>query len=241
MEITSTEAQNNFGRYLKLAAWEDIIVTKNGKRVVVIKSYNREVGSHSVSEQANAYQRKISYQEFIKLSDTSDNRYEYIDGEVYLMSSPSYDHQRIIVEVLSIMYQWFRGKKCSPLTSPFDVTLHRLGDQDNINIVQPDILIICDTSKINSKGRYTGVPSLVVEVLSESEVNKDMVKKLDLYSESGISEYWIVNPTKQEVYLYHFKDYKVSQYQLCKATDIAESFLFKGLAVPVEHIFPHLI
>ena len=54
MEITSTEAQNNFGRYLKLAAWEDIIVTKNGKRVVVIKSYNREVGSHSVSEQANA-------------------------------------------------------------------------------------------------------------------------------------------------------------------------------------------
>lgn len=243
MEITSTEAQNNFGQYLKLAAFEEIIVTKNGKRAVVIKQYGKESSNSSICEKGEAYNfdsSKITYEEFIMLSDRSDNRYEYIDGEVYLLASPTYDHQNIIVEILNILYQWFKGKKCRPLTAPFDVTLIKNKNEDNINVVQPDILVVCDTDKVNDRSRYKGVPSLVVEVLSETTKRKDLVKKLDLYINSGVNEYLIVNPFNKEVYLYSFKDYEIVDYKVFKGTEIVHSIFFDGLTLPLVQIFEHL-
>lgn len=125
MEITSTEAQNNFGRYLRLAQFEDIIITKNGKKAAVIKPYKQpEDDSLIAAEEVEKYSwksEKISYEDFLRLSEESENRYEYIDGEVYLLASPSYDHQSIIVEIITTMYNFFKGKKCRPLTAPFDV------------------------------------------------------------------------------------------------------------------------
>jgi Uma2 family endonuclease len=61
------------------------------------------------------------------------------------------------------------GKKCKPVTAPFDVTLFK---DDNKNIVQPDIAVVCDPEKVDDHGRYYGTPSLVVEVLSESAVSE---------------------------------------------------------------------
>lgn len=238
MEITSTEAQNNFGQYLKFAQFEDIIVTKNGKPAVVIKQYPEDSqNSLSVSEKAEAYNlsnSKITYEEFVKLQDESENRYEYIDGEVYLLASPSFSHQNIIMEISNTMYQWFKGKKCKPLTAPFDVTLLK---DDGKNVVQPDILVICDTENINEKGRYSGVPSLVVEVLSETTRSKDMLKKLDLYLYSGIREYWIVSPFNKEVYVYFYEDNAIKDYKVYKGGETAESIFFEGLEMPLEQIF----
>lgn len=238
MEITSTEAQNNFGLYIKLARYEDIIVTKNGKKAVIIKScQDVPAGNSKVAESTAAYSwesSKISYEEFVKLSEESDNRYEYIDGEVYQLSSPTYTHQSIVVELLRVMLQWFNGKKCKPLTSPFDVTLLK---NDDKNVVQPDILVICDTENVNEKGKYMGVPSLVVEILSESTRSKDMVKKLDLYINSGVREYWIVNPFNKEIYLYHIEENDIRDYRVYKGKDIMESSAFEGLKVSLEEAF----
>lgn len=238
MEITSTEAQNNFGRYLKLAWFEDVIITKNGKKAVVIKRYE-EVGSKAsiVAEKAEPYiwdKEKITYDDFLKLSEASENRYEFIDGEVYLLASPSYDHQRIIVEIITVMYSYFKGSSCRPLTSPFDVTLT---NDDNKNVVQPDILVICDTENINEKGRYTGIPTLVVEVLSESTQKKDMLKKLNLYLYAGVKEYWIVNPARQEVYIYCFDQGDIKEYLVFQGSQCVNSLTFEGLAVPLEQLF----
>ena len=238
MEITSTEAQNNFGRYLKLARFEDIIVTKNGKKVVVIKPYEEPEKSFStVAEKAEEYDwksEKISYEDFLKLSEDSENRYEYIDGEVYLLTSPSYDHQNIIMEISNVMYNWFKGEKCRPLTAPFDVTLTKDG---NKNVVQPDIIVICDTENINEKRRYTGTPTMVIEVLSESTHQKDMLKKLDLYFHGGIKEYWIVNPLRKEVYVYCFEEQDIKEYRVYKGVEIVQSITFEGLEIPLEQIF----
>ncbi|PKM86222.1 MAG: type II toxin-antitoxin system Phd/YefM family antitoxin [Firmicutes bacterium HGW-Firmicutes-12] len=238
MEVTSTEAQNNFGQYLKLAQFEDIIVTKNGKRAVVIKPYQEEPDKcPTVAEKAQNYDwknKKISYQDFLILSEESENRYEYIDGEVYLLSSPSYDHQNIIMEISNAFYNWFKGKKCRPLTAPFDVTLTRDNDR---NVVQPDIIIICDTENIDERRRYTGIPTLVVEVLSESTRKKDMLKKLNLYLYSGIKEYWIVNPLRKEVYTYLFADQDILEYRVHKESETVQSLTFEGLEVLLEHIF----
>ena len=241
MEVPSTEVQNNFGQYMKFAYYEDIIVTRNGKKAVVIKRYEEDYGKELkesvIAEKAQTYnfeETKISYEDFIKLTEESDNRYEYIDGEVYLLASPSYNHQSIIVEILNVMYNWFKGGKCKPLTAPFDVILLK---EDNKNVVQPDILVICDTENVNEKGRYRGTPSLVLEVLSETTKHKDMLKKLDLYIHSGVSEYCIINPFSKEVYVYYIEDKAIAEYKVYKGNERAKSIMFKGLDAPLAQIF----
>lgn len=238
MEIPSTEVQNNFGRYMKLARFEEIIVTKNGKKAVVIKPYEEPGKDTSVvAENAEKYGRekdKISYEDFLTLSEGSENRYEYIDGEVYLLASPSYTHQRIIMEISNSMYQWFKGKKCRPLTAPFDVTLSK---DDHKNVVQPDIIVICDTEKIDENGRYGGIPTLVVEVISETTQHKDMLKKLELYIHGNVQEYWIVNPFNKEIYLYFFKNQAIQDYRVYKGNETVQSVIFKGLEISLEQVF----
>ena len=238
MEITSTEAQNNFGRYLKLAWFEDVVITKNGKKTVVIKRYEEPGRTQAiVAEKAESYvfeNEKITYEDFLKLSEASENRYEFIDGGVYLLASPSYDHQRIVMEISGIMYNYFKGGKCRPLTSPFDVTL--IHDDDK-NIVQPDILVICDTENINEKGKYTGTPALVLEVLSASTQKKDMLKKLNLYLHAGVKEYWIVNSARREIYVYCFAEQDIQEYLVFQGSQTVYSLTFEGLAVPLEQLF----
>ncbi len=238
MEITSTEAQNNFGRYLKLAQFEDIIITKNGKKAAVIKRFEGPgKGFSTFAENAEGYDwksEKISYEDFLKLSEESENRYEYIDGKVYLLTSPSYDHQNIIMEISNVLYNWFKGKKCRPLTAPFDVTLTVDGSK---NVVQPDIVVICDTENINEKRRYTGTPTMVVEVLSESTKQKDMLKKLNLYFHGGIKEYWIVSPLRKEVYVYCFAEQDIEEYRVYKGVETVQSMTFTGLEISLEQMF----
>jgi prevent-host-death family protein len=240
VEISSTEAQNNFGRYLRLAQFEDIIITKNGKKAVVMKSYQTsesETIASSVAEEAADYHfqhEKISYEEFLKFSEESDNRYEYIDGEVYLLASPTYEHQKIVMEISYLLYDWLKGKKCRPLTAPFDITLTK---DNNKNVVQPDIVVLCDTENVNDKRKYTGIPTLVVEVLSETTQKKDMLKKLHLYLEGGVKEYWIVNPFRQELYVYTFKDVDIKDYRVYKKNETLQTVSFEGLEIALHQVF----
>src|SRR5690606_19766038 len=105
-------------------------------------------------------------------------------------------------------YNWFRGKSCTPLTSPFDVTFVK--SEDNINVVQPDLIVVCDKENIDVKGKYQGVPTLVVEVLSPSTRSKDMIKKLDLYRQCGVKEYWVVDPVHEQIMVYSFADQEIA-------------------------------
>lgn len=88
MIISSTEVQNNFGKYLMMAAKEDIIITKNGNvvaRLTTAQGSSKSL-SHQVSEKADSYGyggRKATYEEFLELTEGTDDRYEYIDGEIY--------------------------------------------------------------------------------------------------------------------------------------------------------------
>jgi len=237
MKVSSTEVQNNFGKYLKIASeLEDVIITRKGREVAKIVP----IGERSIiAEEAADYiyndRWRLSYEEFLKLVENSDLRYEYIDGEVYLLASPAYNHQVCVSELFVIFYNWFKGKKCRPLTSPFDVTL--IKSKDNINVVQPDIIIICDTDKIDASGKYKGVPALVVEVLSGSTKTKDMVKKLDLYMQTGVKEYWIVDPDKKEVTVYCFEKYDIADHNTYMRDMTVKSKIFSGLEVNLAEIF----
>ena len=236
MRVPSTEVQNSFGKYLKMALeLEPVIITKNGKDVARIDPCSAAL---SLSESSLAYgaeNKRMSYQEFIEMTANSDERYELIDGEVYLLESPVYDHQAILSEIHVILHDWFKGKPCRPLFAPFDVTLAK--SEENISVVQPDILVICDMDHIDSNGHYQGVPTLVVEVMSPSTRRKDMLKKLDLYLQTGVQEYWLIDPNKRSVFLYSFKsgDFLDNRTYIGDAT--LQSSCFPGLEIPLAAIF----
>ncbi|HEY8499199.1 MAG TPA: type II toxin-antitoxin system prevent-host-death family antitoxin [Clostridia bacterium] len=237
MKVPSTEVQNNFGKYLKIASeLEDVIITRKGREVAkIVPIEERTVIAEEAANFIYNDRWKLSYEEFLKMVENSDLRYEYIDGEVYLLASPGYNHQVSVSELFGIFYNWFKGKKCRPLTSPFDVTLTK--NKDNINVVQPDIIVICDTDKIDASGKYKGVPALVVEVLSGSTKTKDMVKKLNLYMQTGVREYWIVDPDKEEVIVYCFEKHDIADHDTYMGDMTVKSRVFNGLEVKLAEIF----
>lgn len=154
---------------------------------------------------------------------------------MYCLTAPSYKHQIAVREILLAFGIWFKGKKCRALTSPFDVTLKR--HKDNINVVQPDIMVLCDTKKVDAKGKYQGVPTLVVEVLSEYTRKKDMQRKLNLYTDTGIKEYWMVDPGKEEVYQYSFEAREIEDIRVYSNDMTVKSIHFEGLEIKVADMF----
>ncbi len=237
MRATSTEVQNNFGKYLALAsASEEIIITKNGRdiaRMVTCSAADRVEEEFAVYENEDG--PRITYEEFIKLTEESEQRYELIDGELFLLASPSYAHQTAVSEIISQFRNFFKGKKCRPLTSPFDVTLVK-GDNTK-HVVQPDILVICDPENIDQKGRYWGIPSLVVEVLSPSSKKHDMFRKLNLYARTGIKEFWLVDTDKKAVYMYNFDNKVIEEITSFANIQTVKSNIFEGFEISLEEIF----
>lgn len=237
MQVPSTEVQNNFGKYLKIASEEEeVIVTRKGRPIVRMLSC---LGECFVSEEAEDYladgRRRTTYEEFLKLTENSDFRYELIDGEVYCLASPSYYHQIVVAEIYGNFYNWFKDKKCKPLPAPLDIKLEK--SEANICSVQPDIVVVCDTDNINEKGRYMGVPALVVEVLSESTRKNDMIKKLNLFMLTGVSEYWLVDTDKRQIFVYSFEERNINDYNVYVGEATVKSDTFRGLEIKLQDVF----
>ena len=246
MIVTSTEVQNNFGKYLMLAAQEEIIITRNGTEIAKLTAIKEPPaagieGRDRAAEKGAAYGDggwKASYEEFLELTQNSEERYEYIDGEIHLLASPKTAHQIALTELFVIFYHWFEGKRCTPLVAPYDITLRR--NPENINVVQPDLMVICDLEeKLDANDYYQGVPALVVEILSEGTQRKDLITKLDLYLSCGVSEYWIVNPLNKELTVYHFADQNIKRSATYRKPEVACSFIFDGLTIELDRVFKY--
>jgi len=234
MIFNSTEVKNSFGKILKLLDYEDVIVKKNGRAVAKIIRYTEPLDplglvKESIPEYI-ARDEKVSYDDFLKFSANSDKRYELINGEIYLMASPTTTHQNTVGAIYGELYQWFKGKDCTPFVAPFDITLKV---DETINVLQPDLGVICHMEDdVDENDRYMGIPTLVVEVISPSSLSRDMVKKLNTYMLSGIREYWIVNPMTRLVKVYCFKDFEILNYEEYDVDEPIASLHFDGLVVP---------
>lgn len=128
-------------------------------------------------------------------------RIELIQGEAFLMASPSSTHQEISMEISRQLANYLEGKHCRVYPAPFDVRLfEKNGDTpaDVDTVVQPDISVICDKSKIDKNG-CKGAPDLIVEILSPSSLRNDRLVKLRLYQQAGVREYWIADPENKTV------------------------------------------
>ncbi len=241
MIVTSTDIKNNFGKYIRLAAKEDIVITKNGRTVAKLVACQEEAEGFEkyreiLKEGTPAYSydgHRVTYEEFLEISANSDERYEYIDGEIYLLASPKTTHQRILLKMTNAFYNWFEGKKCTPMFAPYDITLQR--SESNKNVVQPDLMVICDLDeKLGDDDYYKGVPTLTVEIISRSTKSKDYVRKLDLYMSCGVCEYWIVDPENREVQIYLFEKKEILNNKTFSFSDDIKSFYFEGLALSLR-------
>ena len=127
----------------------------------------------------------------------TEERYELIDGVPYMMAAPSITHQRISGNLHGELWNFLRGKPCKVFSAPLDVRLNAAADND-VDVVQPDLMVVCDRSKIDEKG-CNGAPDLVIEILSPSSISHDKLRKFNKYLQTGVREYWIVDPYNKMV------------------------------------------
>ncbi|OPJ64216.1 Uma2 family endonuclease [Clostridium oryzae] len=183
----------------------------------------------------NTAKKKIyTYTDY--LSYPEDKRIEIIDGDIYNMAAaPSRIHQEIITELLFRIRKYIEVNKgdCKVYPSPFDVVLKNDNEDAaySRNIVQPDISVICDKSKLTDKG-CTGSPDMIIEVVSPFNPNSDYIRKLNLYDQYKVREYWIVNPMEKTILVYRLD--KNNQYAAPKAYTFNDKInvgIYNGLEI----------
>lgn len=136
-------------------------------------------------------EKKFTWTDY--LSWPEDERWEIIDGEAYCMTpAPSIRHQDIVVNLVTQLKQKLSGGLCRTFVAPTDVVF------SEHNVVQPDILVVCDKKKITD-ANIQGAPNLIIEVLSPYTSLKDKREKKALYERYGVREYVIADPLEQYV------------------------------------------
>ena len=176
-----------------------------------------------------------TYSDYLTWPD--EERWELIHGIPYNMSpAPSRQHQQISFEMARQIGNFLKDTSCRAFTAPFDVCFP--GKDDVIDtVVQPDISIICDTSRLDDRG-CVGSPDIVVEILSPHTAPKDLKEKFVLYEEQGVKEYWVVEPNDKVVFVFNQgKDNEYMKPRIFTSPDKADSLVIIGLYIDLEPVF----
>jgi len=176
-----------------------------------------------------------------------DEMVELIRGKVFKMSpAPGRIHQEISGALFLAIGNFLHKKNCKVYHAPFDVRLplplNQQKEEKVDTIVQPDICVVCDLSKLDSRG-CNGAPDWVIEILSPATLKKDLNEKYEIYQHAGVQEYWIVHPADGTVIPYRLDQHGV--YQLIKNTPFGKgekiaSGIFENFEMDLEEVFPNL-
>jgi Uma2 family endonuclease len=152
--------------------------------------------AHSALAYTPQNNRHYTYADVLEWDESI--RAEIIDGEVYMMATPARIHQKISMELSLQFASFLKGKPCEVYSAPFDVRLFPKKDLSDTTVVVPDLLVVCDQSKLEDCG-CVGAPDLIIEILSPSNIAHDTIRKFRKYLAAGVREYWIVNPELKTV------------------------------------------
>jgi len=147
-----------------------------------------------------------TYSDYLHWPD--DVRYELINGEAFLMSpAPDLSHQDVAGDIYRQVGNILLGKSCRAFIAPVDVRLPKQQEADESidTVVQPDVLVVCDSNKLDKRG-VRGAPDWVVEVLSPSTAGHDQIKKRQLYEQHGVREYWLVHAIDRVLTIYRLEN-----------------------------------
>jgi Uma2 family endonuclease len=182
------------------------------------------------------FSKQYTYADYLKWR--FEERVELIKGWLYKMSpAPKRLHQKTEANLFYFLFSFLKEKQCDVYNSPFDVRLVK--QNANITVIQPDICIICDRSKLDDYG-CIGAPDLIVEVLSESTAKRDYNEKFNLYEENEVKEYWIANPDLKTIEIYCLEKGVYHLHGLFdekEGADIIAGKLFPEMNVSLKEVF----
>lgn len=211
-------------RYATLQALEQVLKDRDDSMVL------NDSAAFSYGNSSEKKQGEYTVEDYFAIPD--EIRVELIDGVIYDMAAPTFDHQKIAGEIHRQIANYIMDNngKCEAGISPIDVQL----DCDDKTMVQPDVLILCKGDKI-IKGRVFGAPDFVLEVISPSTKKKDYFKKLEKYENAGVREYWILDPYKKQLVVFFFEgDIYAQIHDLTKPVSV---HIYEGkLQIKFDHI-----
>ena len=183
--------------------------------------------------------KQYTYADYLKWQ--FKERLELIKGYIYKMSpAPSRRHQAIIWNLTGQIWNHLKGHPCKAYSAPFDVRLpvkDRKSNQQITTVLQPDICVICDLSKLDDKG-CLGAPDLVIEVLSPGNAVREIDQKFNVYEESGVREYWVIYPEYGHVNIFLLDESGKFVGQHPKSNgEWLHSKVFPDLAINLSEVF----
>lgn len=163
---------------------------------------------------------------------------ELLKGKIMRMSpAPNREHQEIAQTISLFIGQFLINKNCRVYFAPFDVRLERIQDDKKVlNVVQPDICVVCDLSKLDERG-CSGAPELIIEILSPGNTKKEMKYKFELYEAAGVEEYWMVDPAEKVVLQYTLEKGIFTNHRPLIEDDILESKVLSGFSLDLFKVF----
>jgi Uma2 family endonuclease len=184
------------------------------------------------------FSKDYTYADYLKW--TFEERLELIKGKLFKMSpAPNRVHQKLSGEIFRELSNYLIGKPCEVYAAPFDVRLPRRSkdDKDILTVVQPDICVICDPSKLDDRG-CIGAPDIVVEILSPGNNKKELQNKYEIYEESGVKEYWIISPQNETFLKYTLaEDGKFQTSHLMTIGDKVTTSILPGFVLELTELF----
>lgn len=182
--------------------------------------------------------KTYSYADYLQW--TFEDRLELIKGKIFKMTpAPASAHQRISWVLSGELYNYLKNKSCKAYTAPFDVRLVRKGENEDkkiLTVVQPDICVICDPAKVDTRG-CTGAPDIIVEILSPGNNQKELRNKYEVYEESGVLEYWIISPQDKTFLKYTLVDESYQPSRLMTTGDIITTNILPGFDLNLDTVF----
>ncbi|HEU5329294.1 MAG TPA: Uma2 family endonuclease [Thermomicrobiales bacterium] len=172
-----------------------------------------------------------SEEDYLWLTDHVTRPIEFSDGNLEVLPMPTSKHQAILRFLLFVFYHYLQPRGGIVLFAPLRVRL-RSG-----KFRESDLLALLDAGDPRFQNRYWLGADLVLEVVSEDEPERDLVTKRREYAESGIPEYWIVNPLDQTVTVLVLRSTQYAEHGHFLRGTTATSALLPGFSVSVDAIF----
>jgi len=164
-------------------------------------------------------------------------RVELIRGFIRKMSpAPNRYHQEVSMNLSFHLTAIFKKNACNLYAAPFDVRLPIKKGKKDTTVVQPDLCVICDPSKLDNQG-CNGAPDLIIEIISPNNSKHDIKTKFNLYQEAGVKEYWIIDPTEKILFVYTLVDGKYIGLPPQTEGENITSRLFPELSIALDDVF----
>lgn len=180
---------------------------------------------------------KYSYADYLQWG--FKERVELIGGIIYKMGPPPGDpHQKVALQLANRMQTFFKDKPCQLLTGASGIRLPDSGERNEevFTVVHPDLAVSCDPGKTDVFGA-TGVPDLILEVLTPESTQKDVGLKYKLYEEHGVKEYWLVDPEDKVIFIHVLQNGEYVVLPPFTQDDEIRSPMFPGLRFGVREVF----